>query len=289
MKEATLYQRFETDLVRCGVCSHRCVIAPGRRGICRVRENQDGTLVTLNWGKAVAAQIDPIEKKPLFHFLQGTRTYSFAAEGCNLNCGWCQNQTISHRLTASGTVLGEDILPGEHVKRALRAGCPSISYTYGEPTVFLEYALDTMMEAKAKGLMNVWVSNGFMSPEALDALLPYLDAANIDLKGTDEVYTTHCGGSAEPVRENLRRLCRAGVHLEVTTLVIPGLSDREEQLTAIAGFIAQELGPDVPWHISRFFPAFRMRSIPPTPLETLWMAETCGKKAGLQRIHLGNV
>ena len=188
------------------------------------------------------------------------------------------------------SIEGIEISPEEHVKRAMEAGCPSISYTYTEPTVFVEYALETMMIAKAKGLKNIWVTNGYMTHETLDKIAPYLDAANVDLKGdNDKIYEEYCGGKVKPVMDSLRFFYREGVHVEITTLVVPGVNDKKEQLDVIAKFIATELGTDVPWHISRFFPAWKMQGTPVTPVKTLEMAELIGKNAGLHYIHLGNV
>jgi len=187
-------------------------------------------------------------------------------------------------------VEGRDITPESHVRQAMELGCPSIAYTYSEPTVFVEYALDTMKIARSEGLKNVWVTNGFMSGETLAEIIPYLDAANVDLKGADDgAYERYCGGQAAPILDNLKTLCRTGVHVEITTLVVPGVNDQRRELEFVARFIAKELGPDVPWHISRFFPAWKMQDTPVTPLAMLEMARSIGVEAGLHRIHLGNV
>lgn len=290
MEEAILYTRESERVVVCGVCNHRCRIRNGQRGICGVRENDEGLLNALNYGKAVSVSIDPIEKKPLFHFMPGTTTYSFATVGCNFKCDWCQNWEISQSSKPNGLIMGSDISPEEHVARALDYGCPSISYTYTEPTIFIEYALDTMKVAREAGLKNVWVSNGYMTPEALDAIAPYLDAINIDFKGPDDaVYLRYCGGRAKFVMENLIAIKRLGIHLEITTLVIPEVNDRRDQLHAVAEFIAEEVGQDVPWHISRFFPAWKMPQTPITPIETLELAAGIGRDLGLEHIHIGNV
>lgn len=290
MKEAILYQKLEDGKVKCAVCSHRCTIAEGRRGICGVRENRGGTLYSLNYGIAVSVAIDPIEKKPLYHFMPGTKTYSFAAVGCNLCCAWCQNWEISQSPKPDKPVEGYEVPPKEHIRQAIAHSCPSISYTYSEPTIFVEYALDTMILAQKEGLKNIWVTNGFMSPETLERIIPYLDAANVDLKGSrGDVYEKYCGAHAEPIMESLKILHQAGVHIEVTTLVVPGVNDKPAQLKEVAEFIANQLSRDVPWHISRFFPAWKMSETPITPLETLKMAQAIGKEAGLKHIHLGNV
>ncbi|NLZ61469.1 MAG: AmmeMemoRadiSam system radical SAM enzyme [Acholeplasmataceae bacterium] len=291
MKEAILYERLEDDFVRCMVCNHQCTIKPGKTGICGVRENRQGTLFALNYGMTAAIGVDPIEKKPLYHFMSGTKTYSLATAGCNLHCKWCQNWQLSqrpiiHPKETSGTL----IKPSEHVENAIKHDCPSLSYTYSEPTIFIEYALDTMVLARAKGLKNIWVTNGFMTPEALTAVMPYLDAANVDLKGsTERIYKRFCGGDAESVMRNLIQLHRGKVHLEITTLIILGVNDSEAELSSIAEFISRDLSPEVPWHLSRFFPGWKMSDKEPTPYETLLKAKKIGHEAGLNHIYLGNV
>lgn len=290
MKEAILYQPLEDKKVQCLVCNHKCKISESKRGICSVRENQEGTLYTLNYGKTIALNIDPIEKKPLYHFLPGTKIYSFAAVGCNFRCSWCQNWEISQSPKPNKLIVGTSISPQEHVQGALDHACPSIAYTYSEPTVFVEYALDTMKLAKEAGLKNVWVTNGFMSRETLDTIIPYLDAANVDFKGAnDDTYSKYCGGKAEPIMNNLKYLHQAGVHIEITTLIVPGINDTSDQLEYIAHFIGTELSTQIPWHLSRFFPAWKMMDTPITPMETLTMAQAIGRKQGLKHIHLGNV
>lgn len=290
MKKALLYEKLEKEIVRCAVCSHRCMVLPGARGICGVRENREGELYALNYGKTIAVHVDPVEKKPLYHFMSGTRTYSFAAQGCNFHCLWCQNWEISQGPKIYNPVEGLEISPEEHVERAIQSECPSISYTYSEPTIFLEYALDTMKLAKEKGLKNIWVTNGYMTKETLDLIAPYLDAANVDFKGANNgAYEKYCGGTAEPIMETLKYLNMAGIHTEITTLIVPGINDSYEELEFIAEFIANELGREVPWHISRFFPAWKMMDTPLTPRETMEMAKKIGEKAGLKYIHMGNV
>lgn len=290
MKEAMLYEKLGDGRVKCGVCPHHCVIAEGKRGICAVRENREGTLYALNYGKAIAVAIDPIEKKPLNHFLPGTTAYSFATIGCNLRCLWCQNWAISQASKPDRPIYGEDISPAEHVRRALAAKCPSIAYTYTEPIIFVEYALDTMKLAREAGLKNIWKTAGYASKETLDAIIPYLDAVNVDLKGTDdEVYKEYCGGTAQPVLDTIKQFHAAGVHLEIATLVVPGVNDRIDQLERMARFIAEEVGKEVPWHVNRFFPGWKMLDASITPMETLETAKALGKKFGLKYVHIGNV
>lgn len=290
MKEAMLYEKLGDGRVKCGVCPHHCVIAEGKRGICAVRENREGTLYALNYGKAIAIAIDPIEKKPLNHFLPGTTAYSFATIGCNLRCLWCQNWVISQASKPDRPIYGEDISPDEHVRRALAAGCPSIAYTYTEPIIFVEYALDTMKLAREAGLKNIWKTAGYATKETLNAIIPYLDAVNVDLKGTDdEVYKEYCGGTAQPVLDTIIRFHESGVHLEIATLVVPGVNDRIDQLERMARFIAEEVGKEVPWHVNRFFPSWKMMDTAITPMETLETAAALGKKIGLLHVHIGNV
>ena len=290
MKEALLYARLDDGSIQCNVCPHRCKIRPGRRGICHTRMNEADRLVALNYGLSVAVAVDPIEKKPLYHFLPGSRIYSFAASGCNFHCPFCQNWEISQLESDTTTCPGKPLSPEEHVEWALHYHLPAIAYTYTEPTVFLEYALDTMKEAKAHDLKNVWVSNGFMTPETLNLILPYLDAANIDLKAPDDgTYERVCGGSAKPVMDTIKTMIQHKVHVEITTLIVPGINDRREQIQAIAAFIAEEVGTEVPWHLSRFFPAWKMKATAPTPMATLVMARDIAVHAGLKHIHLGNI
>jgi pyruvate formate lyase activating enzyme len=261
-----------------------------------LRQNINGRLYLLAYGCVAAVNLDPIEKKPLFHFLPGSLTYSFGTLGCNFRCANCQNYDLSQfaRSEKAGPKIswGLDLSPAEIVKSALKAKCPSISYTYNEPTVFLEYALDTMKLAKAKGLKNVWVSNGYMSPETLEIILPYLDAINIDIKSfDDEFYRTNCGARLEPVLANCRRLVKAKVWLEITTLVIPGLSDQEKMLSQIARFIRSELGDFVPWHVSAFSGeiSWKLKHLPATPPTAVKRAYDIGRKEGLAYVYTGNI
>ncbi|RLE37586.1 AmmeMemoRadiSam system radical SAM enzyme [Candidatus Acetothermia bacterium] len=290
MKEAMLYEKLGDGRVRCNLCAHRCVISPGHRGICAVRENRDGTLYSLVYGKAISLAVDPIEKKPLFHFLPGSRTYSVATVGCNFTCLNCQNYTISqYPREHNGQVIGEEISPAEIVTDAVERGCQTIAYTYTEPTIFFEYAYDTARLGREKGLRNVFVSNGYMTEEAVEEIVPYLDGINIDLKGiSDEFYRKIAGGTLRPVLRSIERFHRAGVWVEVTTLVIPGMNDSDDDLRWIAEAI-YGISPAIPWHISRFYPAYRLRDVPPTPVATLRRAREIGKEVGLRYVYLGNV
>ncbi len=288
MKETYLYKKLSDKKVQCQNCAHYCVIESEKRGICQIRENKNGKLYALNYGRACSVHIDPIEKKPFYHFLPGTYSLSVAAVGCNFTCHNCQNWQISQAKEISG----EEISPKEIVNLALKNNLPSISYTYTEPAIFSEYALDTMKLAKKKGLKNLWISNGFWSKELFDLISPYLDAANIDLKSFDnKFYIKYCGAKLQPVLDTLKRLHQNKIWIEITTLVIPGLNDSEENLEKIAQFIFRELNPDTPWHISRFFGyiSWKLQHVPDTPIETLKKAEKIAKKVGLKNIHLGNI
>ena len=292
MKEAYLYKRLTNRKVQCRNCPHYCVIGVGKRGVCGVRENIDGKLYALNYQKAIASHIDPIEKKPFFHFLPGSYSMSLATVGCNLSCLNCQNYDISQGPKPDRPVLGENLPPKEIVDITLKNKLPSISYTYTEPTVFLEYALETMKLARKAGLKNAWASNGFISPEAAELIIPYLDAINIDLKSfSDEFYRKYCGARLEPVLDTLKLMKKSGVWVEVTTLVIPTLSDDESMFEEIANFIKEELGAETPWHVSQFCGkiSWKLEYLPDTPVETLQKAYQIGKKRGLKFVYTGNV
>ena len=290
MKEALFYQKLENQKVKCGLCPHNCLIAEGKRGICGVRENRGGLLYSLVYGKIVASHIDPIEKKPLFHFLPGSLSYSIATVGCNFRCDFCQNWEISQMPREQHIIAGEDVSPEEIVLDALKSNCQSISYTYTEPTIFFEFAYDTSKLASEKGLKNVFVTNGFINPEPLELISPYLHAANVDLKSFQEdFYKKICGARLAPVLETLKLMKKLNIWVEVTTLVIPGRNDSKEELTQIASFIKNELSPDTPWHVSAFFPHYKMADHPRTPAEKLEMARDIGLKAGLKYVYSGNI
>lgn len=290
MKEAMLYEKLGDKKVRCFLCSHRCLISSGKRGICAVRENMDGALFSLVYGKVVSSHVDPIEKKPLFHFLPGSSSFSIATAGCNLRCRHCQNYEISQfpRERPDVPIPGEDTTPEEVVNMAERYGCKSISYTYTEPTIFFEFAYDCAMLAKGKGIKNVFVSNGFMTPESVRAIAPYLDGNNIDLKGSEKFYKEVCGARAEPVRDTIRLMKELGVWVEVTTLIIPGYNDAEEDLKSIAEFI-KSVDPAIPWHVTQFYPTYRLTDAPRTPVKTLRWARQMGFDTGLKYVYEGNV
>lgn len=298
LKECLNYRKIDSENIQCRNCSHFCNIKDGNVGLCGVRKNIEGKPNLLTYGKAIALHIDPIEKKPFFHFLPGSYTYSFGAFGCNFRCNNCQNYDISQMFGYKGKEeeyrkfdWSFEIAPEKIVEEAIKNNCKSIAYTYNEPTVFLEYALDAMKLAKEKGLKNIWVSNGYMSREALDSILPWLDAINIDIKSYDDnFYKTNCGARLKPVLENCEYLAEKGVWLEITTLVIPGLSDDEKMLGEIARFIKRNLGDFVPWHISAFSAiiSWKLQNLGNTPVKTVRKAHEIGRKEGLKYVYAGN-
>ncbi len=289
MKEALLYTKRENQHVDCFLCNHFCHIANHRRGLCGVRENRDGVLQSLVYGRVVAENTDPVEKKPLFHVIPGSRTFSIATVGCNFSCRHCQNASVSQPGSfCAEAVPGQGRLPADIVSGAIAANCHSISYTYVEPSIFLEFALDCMKLAQAKGLQNYFVSNGYMSAEAAKLLLPFLDAINIDLKSfSDAFYRELCGARLQPVLDTIRRMADSGVWLEVTTLLIPGLNDSEEELQQTADFLVS-VSPSIPWHVTGFYPAYKLTEYPATPPETLDRARRIGIAAGLKYVYMGN-
>jgi len=288
MVEARFWAAEENGAVNCRLCRFYCRIMPGRRGLCGVRENRDGTLYSLVYGRSISANSDPIEKKPLYHMLPGSLSFSIATVGCNFRCLHCQNYQISQWPHEHASIPGEDLPPEEVVRRAQRAGCRSIAYTYTEPTIFFEYAYDTARLAHQAGLKNIFVTNGYTSPDALEEIAPYLDAANVDLKGfNDSFYRQVTGARLAGVLETLRDYKRHRIWLEVTTLLIPGYNDDPDELRKLATFIFEELGADVPWHISGYYPAYRLDA-PPTPVSTLQIAESIGRDVGLNHVYLGN-
>ncbi|MEW6214898.1 MAG: AmmeMemoRadiSam system radical SAM enzyme [Nitrospirota bacterium] len=289
MKEAMLYEKRDEKEVRCSLCAHRCIIKDGKRGICSVRENRDGTLYSLVYGRVISMHIDPIEKKPLFHFLPGSTSFSLATVGCNFHCTHCQNFEISQfPKEYGGDIPGQYVTPEAIVEAAVRNGCESISYTYTEPTIFFEFAYDCARLAHVRGIKNVFVSNGYTSPEATRVIALYLDGNNIDLKGNDDHYKKICGAKLEPVKETIRLMKELGVWVEVTTLVIPDHNDSEEDLRNIADFI-KSVDPFIPWHVTQFYPTYKLTDKPRTPIKTLRRARDIGFEAGLKYVYEGNV
>ncbi len=290
MKPAMFFDVLDDSQVQCRLCAHQCRIKDGQRGICGVRENQGGTLYSLVYGQVIAEHVDPIEKKPLFNFLPGTRVFSIGTVGCNFHCSHCQNSDISqYPHENNGRIIGRARTPEQIVAGARDAGCASIAYTYTEPTVFYEFAYDTAVLAQEEGIKNVFVSNGYMSAEAAQKIASCLDAINIDLKSfSDKTYKKICGARLEPVLETIRLMKSLGVWVEVTTLVIPGLNDEEQELREIASFI-RTVGREIPWHVGRFPPAHQLRDRPPTPPATLRRAREIGREAGLRYVYGGNL
>jgi pyruvate formate lyase activating enzyme len=297
MREAMLYERLEDQRVRCYLCAHRCSIAPGRLGVCRVRENRDGVLYSLVYGMPISQAVDPIEKKPLFHVYPGSTSYSIATAGCNFRCSFCQNADISQMPRDQGRIWGREATPEAVVAAAKRTRSRTIAYTYTEPTVFFEYSYDIARLAHTQDIASVYVTNGFMTREMLDTFQgvgnghpPLLDAANVDLKAfRDETYKEVCGGRLQPVLDSLKAMRELGVWVEVTTLVVPGMNDDPAELANIAHFIAQDLGPEVPWHVSRFHPGYQMSDRGATPASVLRRAHEIGREAGLRYVYVGNM
>jgi pyruvate formate lyase activating enzyme len=289
MKEAMLYNTRDDGKVACLLCSRRCVIADGTRGFCNVRVNRGGTLYTITYGKVIARNVDPIEKKPLFHFLPGSSAYSIATTGCNFRCVFCQNWEISQYHVESDTLPGSPLSPDAAVEEASRLRCSSIAYTYTEPTIFFEYAYDIAILAHERGLKNIFVTNGYQTPEAIEKMTGVIDAANVDLKSfSDEFYRKVCSAHLLPVLEAIRLMHQAGMHLEITTLVVPDKNDSEDELMQIASFIA-DISPDIPWHVSRFHPNYHDLTTPPTPRATIRAATRIGREEGLRYVFAGNL
>ncbi len=289
MREASLYSRREDKSVDCYLCAFHCHIQEGKRGICGVRENIHGVLNTLVYGPLIAENIDPIEKKPLFHFLPSTSTYSIATAGCNFRCRHCQNYEISQGARELKEIPGRAATPESVVEAALSAKCRSISYTYTEPTIFFEFARDTAIAAKKAGLKNIFVTNGYMTKQCLGELEGLLDGANVDIKAfTDEFYKKICGARLAPVLESIVEMRRLGIWVEVTTLIIPGLNNSPEELRELARWI-YKTDKSMPWHISAFYPTYKLLDAPPTSADDLITARNIGLDEGLRYVYTGNI
>jgi pyruvate formate lyase activating enzyme len=288
MTQAVLFKK-QGNNIKCLACAHKCVIAEGKTGICGVRKNIKGKINLLVYGRVIAKHIDPIEKKPLYNFLPGSKTFSIGTLGCNFKCDFCQNFDISQAKTLYGEkIIGEEITPKQIVDQAIDSGCKSISYTYNEPATFIEFVRDIAELAKKSGLKNILVTNGYLSKESFDFIKDYIDAMNIDLKSFNEdFYKKLCGASLQPVLDTIKRVHDAKIHLELTTLVIHEENDSSVEFEKIAKFIAK-IDKNIPWHISRFFPMYKMQHKPVTPLATLERAEAIGRRY-LKYVYIGNI
>jgi len=287
MKEALFYKKIDEKKVNCYLCHHNCIIKNGKKGFCNVRENKNGILFSLVYGKVIANNIDPIEKKPLFHFYPGSKTYSIATQGCNFKCLHCQNYSISQNINSE--IYGKEISPENIVKNAIKKGCKSVSYTYTEPTIFFEYAYDIAKIAYKKNLKNIFVTNGYISDDALEFISPFLNGANIDLKSiSEDFYKNICKAKLKPVLDNIKLFYDLGIWIEITTLIIPGYNDKLSDIKKIANFI-KKIDPDIPWHITRFHPDFKLNNLPMTKIETLDKFVKIGQNVGLNFVYQGNI
>jgi len=303
IREAMFYEKLADNKVQCTLCPWKCKISPGKGGFCGVRENRDGKLYTLIYGKLSSLAVDPIEKKPLFHFYPGTKVLSLGTYGCNMQCGHCQNWNISHVVLTKSTKTGktfplgqemipEYVPPERLIELANKHNCQGIAWTYNEPTIWFEYAYDGAILAKKNGLYTVWVTNGYIMPEALDKIGPYLDAFRVDVKGFNKDFYFKLAKTRnfQPVLDAAERAKKKwNMHVEIITLVIPTMNDDDVQLKSIANWIVDKLGPETPWHVTRFYPCLDFSHLPPTPVETLEKAVKIGKEAGLKFVYVGNV
>jgi pyruvate formate lyase activating enzyme len=289
MKEASFYEKLDNLKVKCLLCPHECLINNNENGICAVRKNQGGTLFSLVYGKTIAENTDPIEKKPLYHFMPGTRSFSLATVGCNFKCKHCQNFEISQMPRDRNMINGKDRSPEELVEFAKNTSCDSISFTYSEPTIFYEFARDIAKLSKAQGLKNIMVTNGYINSKPLVEIAPYIDGANIDLKAfSDDFYKKICGARLQPVLDSIKLFKKLGIWIEITTLIIPGLNDNEEELKNTAEFIAS-VGKEIPWHVTAFYPTYNLLEKPRTSIDHLIKAREIGINAGLRYIFTGNI
>lgn len=288
MKEAMLWRPKDGN-TQCYLCAHRCNIKDGERGLCGVRLNSKGTLYSLVYGKLISRAIDPIEKKPLYHFLPGTRSYSIATAGCNFFCDFCQNWQISQMTHEDGSIYGEEFTPEEIAADAKTRQCESVSYTYTEPTIFFEFAYDTARIARGMGLKNTFVTNGYQTPETIEKMAEVIDAANVDLKAFSEgFYGERCGARLAPVLKAIRLMHEKGIFLEITTLIVPGENDKKEEIKQIADFIVS-VSPEIPWHVSRFHPQYKQTAKDWTRADVIFEALEMGKASGLKYLYAGNL
>lgn len=289
MKESRLYKIIDNECIQCEACAHGCKLKSGQTGICGVRKNQDGKLYSLVYGKAIATHVDPIEKKPLFHFLPGSKAFSIATVGCNMHCHNCQNAEISQMPKDQGRIMGSPFAPEEVVQSAKETGCQTIAFTYTEPAVYWDYAFDIAQLSVEQNLKNIFVTNGYLSEKSLAAIAPYLHGANVDLKAfTDASYRSICGARLQPVLDTIYRMHELEIWIEITTLLIPGFNDSKDELQQIARFI-QGVDPGIPWHISRFYPTYKMLDRHPTSVSAVQEAREIGLNAGLRYVITGNI
>ncbi len=286
-KEAILYEKVGKAL-NCKICERRCIISRGKAGFCQMRENEEDKIYTLNYAAVSSVAVDPIEKKPLYHFYPGSTVFSMGSIGCNFRCKHCQNWGISQaELEQTPT---RDMLPEDAIRLSQEYGCKSIAWTYNEPTMWFEYTLDSAKIAKKVDIKTIYVTNGYMSEESFEEIRPYLDAANIDLKGMSEkFYKDLCDARLQPVLDNIVRMHDAHIHIEITNLMIPGYNDSDENIRALVKFMADEVGVEVPLHFTRFYPQYQMRNLQPTEVKYLEKAHKVAKDAGMKYVYIGNV
>ena len=281
IRKAMYYEKMDDDKVKCTLCPFNCVLSLGQTGACKARKNEGGEMVSLTYGKPVSLAIDPIEKKPLFHFYPGTQVFSLGTAGCNLHCNFCQNWQISQ--ASPEKIQNYEISSEQIVQKAIESGSKSIAFTYNEPIIFYEMMLETAKLAKQKGLKTVMVTNGYINKKPLEELAEYIDAANVDLKAfTEKFYKEYTGASLKPVLESMKTLKKKGVFLEVTNLIIPGANDTEKEIRELCEWIKENMGEETPMHFSRFFPAYNLKNVPPTPVETLKTAKKIAEEVGLK-------
>lgn len=286
-KEAILYHEVGKAL-NCKICERRCIISPGKTGFCQMRENKGGKIYSLNYAATSSVAVDPIEKKPLFHFYPGSMVFSLGTVGCNFRCKHCQNWSISQADLKK--IPTKDMLPDEAIRLTKEYGCKSIAWTYNEPTIWFEYTLDSAKIAKKEDIKTVYVTNGYMTEESFAEIKKYLDAANIDLKGMSEkFYADLCDARLQPVLDNIIRMHDSSIHIEVTNLMIPGYNDSDEDIKALVNFMVNEVGVEVPLHFTRFFPQYQMLDLPPTEIKYLEKAQKIAEEAGMKYVYIGNV
>ncbi|MBD3346662.1 MAG: AmmeMemoRadiSam system radical SAM enzyme [Chitinivibrionales bacterium] len=286
--EAMLYEKQDGSLTQCFLCAHNCLIKPGKYGFCEMRQNISGDLITYAYGEVIARDIDPIEKKTMYHFLPATKTASIAAQGNNFKCTYCQSLESSLHGEHNGEIAGTPLTPEAVVRHAKRNGCKSITYTYTEPTIFFEYAFDIARMASRRNLKNIFVTNGYMTTPALDTIAPFLDACNVDLKSfRDDFYRKVCSAKLQPVLDSIAHMRKLGLWLEISTVIIPEQNDSEEEIKDIARFIAG-ISEDIPWHVNRFYPDYNAMDVQPTSLHALERAQQIGREAGLKYVYIGN-